>query len=122
MTEERRLHVSPVVATIAVLSTLLAGAGGMYFLMRDGRIPDGARAAAPTAEAVSQPVSPTVDRGATTLPDVVVPLTKQAAERAGIELTEATTQSVSDTLRLPGIVEPNAYRQVSVTPLVAGRV
>src|SRR6185369_1409789 len=28
----------------------------------------------------------------------------------------------STELRLPGVVEPNAYRQVVVTPLVAGRV
>jgi cobalt-zinc-cadmium efflux system membrane fusion protein len=122
MTEDHRLHVSPVVATIAVLSTLLAGAGGMYFLMRDGRAPDGARATAPTAAAVPEPVSPTDDRGPTTLPDVVVPLTKEAADRAGIELTKVTGQSVSDSLRLPGVVEPNAYRQVSITPLVGGRV
>jgi len=119
MTEPHRLNVSPVVATIAVLSTLLVGAGGMYFVMRDGRIPDSARAAAP---AVPQPMSPAANREPATLPDVVVPLTKEAGERAGIELTKVTTQSVSESLRLPGVVEPNAYRQVSVTPLVSGRV
>jgi membrane fusion protein, heavy metal efflux system len=120
MTEPHRLNVSPVVATIAVLSTLLVGAGGMYFMMRDGRIPDTARAAAPTA--VPQPMSAAANREPATLPDVVVPLTRDAGQRAGIELTKVTTQSVSDRLRLPGVVEPNAYRQVSVTPLVSGRV
>ena len=123
MTDERRLRVSPVVAAIAVLSTLLAGAGGMYALMRDGRNPDAARAVAPGAAATPPPrTGPGVDRDSSTAPDVVVQLTKEATERAGIELAEVATQSVSDRLRLPGVVEPNAYRQVSVTPLVGGRV
>jgi hypothetical protein len=51
MTEEHRLHVRPLVAAIAVLSTLLAGAGGTSFLMRDDRIPDAARADVPPAAA-----------------------------------------------------------------------
>src|SRR5262249_36273131 len=33
-----------------------------------------------------------------------------------------SAQTMADELRLPGTVEPNAYRQVSVTPLVGGRV
>jgi RND family efflux transporter MFP subunit len=120
MTEQHRVHVSPVVATFAVLATLLAGAGGTYLLMRDGTAPDaaqqgGSRAAAP-------PQSPPGGGGAATLPDVAVPLTKEAVERAGIERVQVTTQPVADRLRLPGVVEPNAYRQVSVTPLVGGRV
>ena len=122
MTEERRLHVSPVVATIAILSTLLAGAGGMYLSMRDGRTSDATRPAAPTAASATRPVSAPAGRGPTTVTDIAVPLTKEAVERAGIQLTTVSTQLVSDSLRLPGRVEPNAYRQVSVTPLVAGRV
>ena len=122
MTEERRLRVSPVVAMAAVLSTLLVGAGGMYFLMHDNRIPRASQTAAAGAPATSAPSVPAVNRGSPAPPDVVVPLTKEAAERAGIELTNVTMQPVSDSLRLPGVVEPNAYRQVSVTPLVGGRV
>jgi len=122
MTEAHRLQVSPVVAAAAVLATLLAGAGGMYLLVGDRRNPEVSRAAAPPPAAVGQPTPPAGDREPATLPDVVVPLTKEAASRAGIELTRVTTLSVSDSLRLPGIVEPNAYRQVSVTPLVSGRV
>jgi RND family efflux transporter MFP subunit len=119
MTEPRRLNISPVVAAIAVLSLVLVGAGGMYFLMRDGRTSGAAQAVAPSAVPGSRPAS---EGGPSPLPEVVVPLTKEAAAHAGIELTKVATESVSDTLRLPGIVEPNAYRQVSVTPLVAGRV
>jgi RND family efflux transporter MFP subunit len=122
MTEQRRLHVSPAVATMAVLATLLAGAGGMYFLMRAGRSPDAAPSRLPGAATAPPPKAPAADTGASTLPDVVVTLTKDAAERAGIERSRVTTQSVADSLRLPGVVEPNAYRQVAVTPLVGGRV
>jgi RND family efflux transporter MFP subunit len=119
MTESRRLNISPVVAAIAVLSLVFVGAGGMYFLMRDGPTSGAAQAVAPGAIPPSRPAA---EGGPSPLPDVVVPLTKEAADHAGIELTRVATASVSDTLRLPGTVEPNAYRQVSVTPLVAGRV
>jgi membrane fusion protein, heavy metal efflux system len=123
MTQERRLHVSPWVAAMAVLSMLLVGAGGMYVLMRNTRIPAAAYLGTPIPPAVPpQATPPDVERGSGTLPDVVVPLTKDAAERAGIVVTQVTTQAATDRFRLPGVVEPNAYRQVSVTPLVGGRL
>ena len=43
-------------------------------------------------------------------------------ERAGIVVASVTSGTAGTDLRLPGVVEPNAYRQVVVTPLVAGRV
>ena len=58
----------------------------------------------------------------TSLPDVAVTLTPEAIERAGIRTVTATTGSGGSTFRLPGVVEANAYQQVVVTPLVAGRV
>lgn len=123
MTEQHRLHVSPVVATIAVLGTLLAGAGGTYLLMRDGRTSDTAQERAPRAGATPPPPeAPAAGNGASTAADVVVPLSKEAVERAGIERIRVATQPMAASLRLPGVVEPNAYRQVSVTALVGGRV
>ena len=122
MTEEHRLHVSPVVAAVAVLSTLLVGAGGMYLVMRGRPAPNAGQVARSAAPALPGPSLPAVEGGPSSRPVVVVPLTKEAVDRAGIELTHGSTQSVSDSLRLPGVVEPNAYRQVSVTPLVSGRV
>lgn len=122
MTDEHRLQIKPVVAALAVAGTLLAGAGGTYVLMRGGRIPDDGRTSAPTTTTPPPSTSPPVGREGGGMPDVVVQLTKEAAQRAGIELAQVTTDSVSDTLRLPGIVQPDAYRLVSVTPLVAGRV
>src|SRR4029450_13487637 len=56
------------------------------------------------------------------LPDVIVPLSQDAVERAGIVVAPVTSGASGTEIRLPGVVEPNAYRQVVVTPLVAGRV
>jgi RND family efflux transporter MFP subunit len=53
---------------------------------------------------------------------VVVTLTDEAVKRAGIEIASVEAGSATDVLRLPAVVEPNAYAQVSVTPLVTGRV
>jgi RND family efflux transporter MFP subunit len=54
--------------------------------------------------------------------DVVVALTPEAIQRAGIVLAPVTAGRNTSTLRLPGLVEPNAYKQVTITPLVGGRV
>ena len=116
MTEQRRLHVSPAMAVAAVLSTLLVGAGGMYLAMRVNRVPETVHSSAPGA------ASPATDSVPATLPEVVVPLSKDAADCAGIGLTPVSAQPVAESLRVPGVVEPNAYRQVAVTSLVAGRV
>ena len=57
-----------------------------------------------------------------TLPDVMVMLTKEAVERAGIKVMAVDTADAATAMRLPGVVEPNAYKQVVVTPIAAGRV
>ena len=43
-------------------------------------------------------------------------------KRAGIVVATVASGTSATEIRLPGVVEPNAYRQVVVTPLVAGRV
>ncbi len=111
MTEGRRLDVSPGVAAAVVLSVLIIGAGGTYLLMRNGR---------PTN--TSSPDATATRESAASSPDVVVTLSKDAADRVGIEVTAVSTATATDSLRVPGVVEPNAYRQVTVTPLVGGRV
>jgi RND family efflux transporter MFP subunit len=130
MTGKRRLNVSAGAAAATVLSVLLVGAGGTYLLMRDrfgaGENASAAAAAPPPVAAVSPPAA--IESAAppaastSTLPDVIITLTKEAIDRAGIGVTPVSTRSMTDHLRLPGVVEPNAYRQVSVTPLVGGRV
>jgi RND family efflux transporter MFP subunit len=49
-------------------------------------------------------------------------LTREATQRAGIALATVTAGRDIFSLRLPGVVEANAYKQVVVTPLVGGRL
>lgn len=54
--------------------------------------------------------------------DVTVTLTPEMTARAGIKTVRAAGGSAATALRLPGVVQPNAYREVAVTSLVPGRV
>jgi RND family efflux transporter MFP subunit len=56
------------------------------------------------------------------LGDVTITLSDEAAQRAGISVTPVRVSTVASSIRLAGVVEPNAYRQVVVAPLVSGRV
>ncbi|OFW00750.1 MAG: hypothetical protein A3I61_19520 [Acidobacteria bacterium RIFCSPLOWO2_02_FULL_68_18] len=49
-------------------------------------------------------------------------LTPEMTERAGVRTVEATAGTATTRLRIPAIVQPNAYREVVVTSLVSGRV
>jgi RND family efflux transporter MFP subunit len=130
MTGEHRLSLSPTVAAAALVSVLIIGAGGTYLIMRSGssRVTvsggmPGAPGPEPRPSSVpSAAASAPVEGGASRRPDVVVALTKEAVERAGIEVGEAVTAAGAGHLRLPGVVEPNAYRRVAVTSLAGGRV
>jgi len=129
MTGESRISMNRSVAVISALGLLLGGAGAAYVGLRVGRVegqlatmsagapeqrrpeavPDGGSAAGSGG-----PVAP--------LPDLHVTLGQDAVQRAGIVVAPVTRGTSSSELRLPGVVEPNAYRQVVVTPLVGGRV
>ena len=54
--------------------------------------------------------------------DISVTLTPDMIARAGIKTVAASAGTATTTLRLPGVVQPNAYREVAVTSLVSGRV
>jgi len=56
------------------------------------------------------------------LPDVVITLSQEAVQRARIVVAPVESGSTASVLRLPAVVEANAYKQVNVTPLVTGRV
>ncbi len=68
-------------------------------------------------------VAPAPDLGdEAKLPDVPITLTPEAVDRAGIHAAPVREETAASILRLPARVEPNAYRQVVVTPLVSGRI
>jgi RND family efflux transporter MFP subunit len=52
----------------------------------------------------------------------VVTLGEEAVRRAGITLATVPMKTLSAALRAPGVVEPNGYKEVIVTPLVSGRI
>lgn len=87
----------------------------------------GARSGAPTSagtaatrESMGMPTTPTP--AAEPSADVEVFLTPEAVARAGIKTATVATSEPIATVRVPGSVMPNAYREVKVTPIAGGIV
>jgi membrane fusion protein, heavy metal efflux system len=55
-------------------------------------------------------------------PADVLTLTPDMVTRAGIRTAMATAGTATTSLRMPGVVQANAYKEVMVTSLVSGRV
>ena len=120
MTSDARMTMHKGAAALAAIALLAAGAGAAYLLMRKeagGHVVE----ISPPTGAQSSPAASAAPSNSP-LPDVVVPLSPDAVERAGIVVAPVTSGTSGTQIRLPGVIEPNAYRQVVVTPLVAGRV
>jgi len=118
MNAESRLMMRWPVAVVIALVLLASGVGAAYLLLRSttSTTPsEASRPAAPTAAG-------TTITAAGPLPDVTIALTREAVERAGIEVTPVRAGGAGSSARLPGVVQPNAYRQVVVTALVSGRI
>jgi RND family efflux transporter MFP subunit len=109
-------------AAMVAIALLAIGAGATYLSMRNHFSIGGPVASMPSAADEQQVPKASAVTSSAPLPDVVVPLSQDAAGRAGIVVGSVTTGTSASDIRLPGVVEPNAYRQVVVTPLVAGRV
>lgn len=122
MTSDIRVTMHKGAAALVAIALLAAGAGAMYLLMRSDDGPGGhvVEVSRPTGAQPSPSAS--TARSNAPLPDVVVPLSQDAVERAGIVAAPVASGTSAAEIRLPGVVEPNAYRQVVVTSLVAGRV
>jgi cobalt-zinc-cadmium efflux system membrane fusion protein len=97
------------------------GAGIAYLVVRPAPPSQSAQSTAAGAVRTSAGASPSApEPGATH--DVIVTLTPEAIQRAGIVVAPVSPGRDTFTLRLPGVVEPNAYKQVVITPLVGGRL
>jgi cobalt-zinc-cadmium efflux system membrane fusion protein len=98
---------------VGAIVLVAAGAGSVWLLSQRSSAP------APKAEVarVGGPAPAIVPTG-----EVAITLSKEATDRAGIEVTTVESSSQATTLRIPGTVQPNAYKTVSVTPLTNGRV
>jgi RND family efflux transporter MFP subunit len=125
MNGDSRLTLRWPAVIVGALALLAIGAGTAYFLMRPAGSSTRAATTGQAPAAISAAGPPTTPPAATpteALPDVVVTLTPDAADRAGIRLAKVVTGGGTASLRVPGVVEPNAYKQIVVTPLVSGRV
>jgi cobalt-zinc-cadmium efflux system membrane fusion protein len=118
-----RVTLGSPVLIVGALVLLAIGAGLAYVTTRPAAPSAGIQQSSTVAEPVGGSDSPVsaVPPGAPPS-DVVVTLTPEATQRAGIVLAKVTEGRADAPLRLPGVVEANAYKQVAVTPLVAGRV
>ena len=124
MNGDSRLTVRWPAVIAGAIALLALGAGIAYVVLRSSAAPT--PVGQPVTSRASSGPSPTPSRsnasGAEQLTDVSVTLTREAIERAGIRLAPVSAGRGGSTFRLPGVVEANAYKQVTVTPLVAGRV
>ncbi len=128
MSSESRLSVRWPVLVVAALALLAVGAGATYVALRSSassRATSDARAGmagtgSPRAVGTENPTS--ARDASAALADVVVTISREGIERAGITVATVADGSASGGLRVPGVVQPNTYKQVIVTPLVSGRV
>jgi cobalt-zinc-cadmium efflux system membrane fusion protein len=122
MTTDTRVTIHKGAAALVAIALQAVGAGPMYLTMRNDAGAGGPVANMPSPAGAQPSSGASAATSIAPLPDVIVPLSQDAVERAGIVVAPVTSGTSGTAIRLPGVVEPNAYRQVVVTPLVAGRV
>jgi len=119
------VNLSGTAIVAGAVGLMAAGAGAAYLLLApagDSRAHIDAATGAPAAMAERAPTSSATAPPEAAASEVAVTLSPEAVERAGITTVVAARGPRAARLRLPGVVEPSAYRQVAVTPLAAGRV
>lgn len=115
-------------ASAGVIAVLLVGTGAVatYLLTRPSQqpVPAPTEASPPaTSHSAGHAMPPaSAVSGDGLPPDAPVTLTKGAMERAGIKVAAVGAGNGATAIRMPGVVAPNAYKQVVVTPLVSGRI
>ena len=123
MSSQSRINVSWMALIIGAVLLVGAGAGVAYLGLRsrtaerpaaDMPMPASGPLASPSESASASQAGP--------LEDVAITLSAEAVSRAGITVSAVTASSVAGGLRAPGVVEPNTYKQIVVTPLVGGRI
>src|SRR3954466_11148765 len=104
------------------LVLLALGAGLAFVAMRPASATMGP---GPSGTATSSSAAaPTVTEDGVSGPrrEASITLTPDPMKTAGLVVAPVASGSGTALLRLPGVVEPNAYKQVIVTPIVGGRV
>lgn len=122
-----RLNVPWPVLVLGAVVFLAAGAGATYVSLRSTAptsqvIRDDVETSRPRPASMPEPVATPAPPMSGPLPDVVVPLSKEGAARAGVRVAPVTAGGPSAGLRVPAVVEANAYKLIAVTPLIGGRI
>ncbi len=107
---------------LLAMGLIAIGAAGAVLVLRFGsRTPPDPVTAAPTPPAVEAPAV-TSSPAAAPAGEVEVVLSPEAVAQAGIKTEKASVVESNTSIQVPGIVMPNAYREVKVTPIVGGIV
>ena len=99
---------------LGAIALIGLGSAGTYIVMRGSGAPPGTTATTVTPD-TRRPMETAAVENTLTLPN-------DALARAGIVVGTASAASATRHLRIPAVVEPNAYRAVVVTPITAGRI
>ncbi len=111
-------------AVAASIGLLLVGAAGTLAWLTAGGgsgLTPAAMSPAAGAPPASLALAPS-DPPSTRAAEAIVTLTPEAVARAGIVVSTVASGAEAPSLRVPGVIEANHYRQVVVTALAAGRV
>ena len=115
MNAQRQMVVTwPGLAAGSVVLLALGAAGG-YVALRPGNQAE-LQDTSPASSRAATPAQPRAG-GASAAGDILVPVSAELIERAGIVVDKVRAGTTGTTRRLPGVVEPNAYKTVTVTPL-----
>jgi RND family efflux transporter MFP subunit len=123
MTSQSRVNLSWMALIIGAVLLLGAGAGVAYLALRSKTTTGPAADMTMPAPGPMTPASesPSANNSGP-LDDVTITLSADAVSRSGITVSAVTTGTSEEGLRAPGVVEPNTYKQIVVTPLVGGRI
>jgi RND family efflux transporter MFP subunit len=100
---------------LALGAAALFAAGALTMYAIGGR---SVRSPAASVTSTAAPPAPAAAAGGPS----VLHLSPELVARAGIRIESVQAGAAGRGLRVPGTVQPNAYRKVSVTPLAGGRV
>ena len=102
-TTDTRVMMHRGVAALVAVALLAVGAGATYLLMRSDAAAGGhvVEMSPPTGARQSRTASAAISNS--TLPDVIVPLSQDAVERAGIVVAPVTSGTSGSEIRLPGV-------------------
>lgn len=105
--------------TLVLLAVLVAALGaGAWFWLRQNSRPAAIRSAPATIPpmAMTPAVAPDPPQ------EVTISIPSSEVDRLRLQFAKVTEAAVAKEIRAPGTVQPNAYKQIHVTPLTGGVV